>query len=108
MYDLNQLGVMQQGGLGAYNPPSVFGGFLSSMFGNIGHLGISTCAPDEDGWYDYIKMGPPERKLCQFKQYDDGEPWVGYASDFHPEFNISYLKWKLTGIARTQDEDKWP
>ncbi len=55
---------------------------------------------DSDGWYDYVGNPAPKNKLCQFKQHGDGDPWVGYASEFRPEMNVAYLKWKLTGIAK--------
>lgn len=42
---------------------------------------------------------PPDKALYLFKR-DDGKPWVGYADFFYPEFNVAYLKWKLTGIAK--------
>jgi hypothetical protein len=31
-----------------------------------------------------------------------GNPWVGYSKDFYPEFNVAYLKWKWTGIAKEE------
>jgi hypothetical protein len=79
---------------------------LESLEGAFG-LGFSQAnalwgpsEPDEEGWCRYVPGSlPPEKALCLFKRGDDGEPWVGYAG-FYPEFNIAYLKWKLTGIAK--------
>jgi hypothetical protein len=65
-------------------------------------------APDADGWYEYIGNAPTKEALCQFKQgheENEGEPWVGYA-DFHPEFNVAYLKWRYTGISKEQGYGK--
>ena len=70
---------------------------------------MSSPGPDKDGWYAYIYGAPPKDALCQFKQDVEGYiggPWVGYSSDFSPEFNVAYLKWRLTGIARMQLESE--
>ena len=84
---------------------SGFGGFWNSLFGPIGGLGVSSPGPDKDGWHEYCYTQPSPDLLCQFKYYDDGEPWVGY-DDLSPEANIGYLKWRLTGIARMQLESE--
>lgn len=79
-------------------------GFFGSLLGTLGGAGAAyMCAPDSDGWYDYVGNPAPKDKLCQFKQgheENEGEPWVGYASEFRPEMNVAYLKWKLTGIGK--------
>ena len=87
------------GQLGQQQAPS--GGFWNSLLGNKcwSVSLLSPVGPGKDGWYDYNYHQPAHDALCQFKQYDDGEPWIGYA-DFSPEFNVAYLKWRLTGIAK--------
>ena len=104
-------GFTDQAGLGMMNLTGLyqqweesFGvGFWNSLFGSIGGLGVSSLGPDKDGWYTYFYSAPPKDALCQFKQDVEGYvggPWVGYSSDFSPEFNVAYLKWRLTGIAK--------
>lgn len=57
-------------------------------------------------WTNYIMQPAPRTLLCQFRR-EDGFTHVGYAKDFLPEFNISGLEWKLTGIAR-EELDRMP
>ena len=52
-------------------------------------------------WTSYEFQRAPTDFLCQFRR-EDGFTHIGYAKDFLPEFNISGLEWKLTGIAREQ------
>ena len=81
------------------NPAGDCGGFWDALLGNVGALYLSSVT-DTEGWVDYINCSPKKDVLCQFKQHEDGIPWVGYSSEFHPEFNVAYLKWRLTGIAK--------
>lgn len=84
---------------------------FASLLGFIGGLGatsgIQEETPDEDGWFNYIGCRCPRLSLCQFKQHKDGIPWVGYAYEFRPEFNVAYLKWRLTGIAKESGFNDW-
>lgn len=89
------------------------GGFWSSLLGNSGGFvsgsAYEFASPDSDGWYDYCGCPAPPDALCQFKQgreENEGEPWIGCGRDFHPEFNVAYLKWRYTGIAR-QERELW-
>ena len=97
-WHLPQLGAQQQQGFGV---SLGFEGLFGSLFG----LGTSQAfwapsGPDEEGWCLYEPSSlPPDKALYLFKR-DDGKPWVGYADFFYPEFNVAYLKWKLTGIAK--------
>ncbi len=82
------------------------GGFWNALLGattGVGHLLAQ--GPDSEGWHDYSVNPPPPYALCQFKQgreENEGEPWVGYQKDFRPEFNVAYLKWRYTGIAKEE------
>ena len=85
------------------------GGFCgwNSLFGSLGNRGYFS-STDADGWYTYINDPAPPHALCQFKHDMAGidSPWVGYSvelwKDFYPEFNVAYLKWKWTGIAKEE------
>ena len=84
----------------AYDLQNPFGVFWGSILGTLGGLGAAGyCGPDYDGWYEYYGGGCPKNKLCQFKDTVTGV-WVGYARNLSPEFNMSYLKWRLTGIGK--------
>ena len=104
-------GFANQAGLGMMNLTGVYQqsegtsgvGFWNSLLGSLGGLGVSSFGPDKDGWYDYYYTQPEPGVLCQFKEYDDGIPWVGY-DDLPPDFSVGYLKWRLTGIARMKLE----
>lgn len=93
------------------------GRFWSSLLGNAGGIGSERtqcnllgspykfATSDSEGWYDYCVCPAPPDALCQFKQgieEDEGHSWIGYSRDFHPEFNVAYLKWRYTGIAREE------
>lgn len=84
--------------------------FLEALFGGSGNGNLGASAsygPDSDGWYNYADNPPNEKALCQFKQHKDGVPWVGHPSDFSPYFNVAYLKWRLTGIAKEAGFNEW-
>lgn len=51
-----------------------------------------------EGWTSYELRRPPD-VLCQFAR-DGGMPFICKPSEFYPEFNISGLYWRLTGIGR--------
>lgn len=57
-----------------------------------------------DGWSPYLGGGCPLDALCQFRQGEDGVPFVSYARDFPPEMNVANLYWRLTGIGRVYME----
>ena len=61
------------------------------------------CSHD-GGWTPYLMCRAPVDAMCCFWNEYNGDRWVGYASDMHPFFNVSYLWWKLTGIARIELE----
>lgn len=81
-------------------------GFLWSILGGYSGLGgYEAPGPDSEGWYDYCGCPAPPNALCQFKQgweEDEGDPWIGYSRNFAPEFNVAYLKWRYTGIAKEE------
>jgi hypothetical protein len=61
-------------------------------------------------WTQYALQPPSRDLLCQFRRHADQGPagwFVAYARDFRPEFNISGLEWRLTGIAR-EELDRMP
>ena len=98
----------QIAGLGQESPPFAHGwrkeGYWSSLRG-VEFLGWPSAAGapvNGDGWHTYIGDPSPPRALCQFKQHDDGVPWVGYGKDVSPYFNVAYLKWRYTGIAKQE------
>ncbi len=83
--------------------------FWDSLFGPDGLGLVRYQGPDEDGWHTYIGDRPPEDTLCVFERHTETYQtpsfpqitrWVGYRNEFHPEFNIANLKWRLTGIAK--------
>lgn len=82
--------------------------FWSGILGSLVGIGaFQTCGPNDEGWYDYCTYPAPPNALCQFKiELDNGqevsEKWIGYSRDFRPEFNVAYLKWRYTGIARQE------
>ena len=105
MSDHNQLGQLSASQLFGiqYGVHDYGDGFWRAMFGPGVGLGASAYyGPYSDGWYNYEGAQYHMRDaLCIFKN-GLGEEWVGYARDFHLEFNISGLKWKYTGIAKEQ------
>jgi hypothetical protein len=78
-----------------------------------------------EDWTSYEFQLAPRNLLCLFRRTAEAynkaiesphfslanwrkeTPRVAYARDFPPEFNISGLEWKLTGIAR-EELDRMP
>lgn len=82
-------------------------GLWSDLFGPIPGWGASLADPeDENGWHFYVNGGCPKNKLCQFYQPVTEQIWVGFRNEFHPEFNISNLKWRLTGVGKEGYDSK--
>ena len=77
----------------------LFGNQISSGSSSIGYMLQQT--PLDNDWHDYIYSSPPRDVLCKFSR-DTGSTWMGYARDFHPEFNVAGLCWRLTGIGKHQ------
>lgn len=76
--------------------------FLESLLGSCARIGANqACGPDSEGWHTYDPYNrPPKYKLCVFERRGTEQRGTGYASEFHPEFNIANLKWQLTGIEK--------
>ena len=63
-----------------------------------------------EDWTSYEFQSAPPSILCQFRRKDGQHTMVftDYAKNFYPEFNVSGLEWKLTGIAREELEGMSP
>lgn len=55
-----------------------------------------------DGYIAYLVQVPPSNALCRFWHELNGQVWTGRASELHPCFNVAYVWWKATGIARME------
>lgn len=55
-----------------------------------------------EGYTAYIGSPPPRHALVRFWNESTGQQWTGFAADMHPESNVAYLWWKLTGIASAE------
>lgn len=73
----------------------------SGIWTLLGGFASGRSFPDADGWHDYCGNPAPPNALCLFKD-PDGETWIGYGGNLDPCFNVAYLKWKYTGIAREE------
>lgn len=63
--------------------------------------------PQIDEWHDLLEVRPPERILVEFMQrYETGftTRWIGTLEELRPDFNITGLRWRLTGIGKAQIE----
>lgn len=101
MFGLSGMG--QAGLLGLFGPSGLDQGFRTN------HWYLKPEA-DSEGWYAYINHPVPKGILCQFERRagmsgEDQGRWVGYA-DFHPQFNVANLYWRLTGIGKMQMESR--
>lgn len=63
-------------------------------------------------WIPVELQVPPRDALVRFKQETTGRQWTGrwselrpqFNPELHPQFNVAYLWWKLTGIERMKGE----
>ena len=78
------------------------GPWNSLLAGLLGSIDSQAPYVDSNGWHAYAGDAPPKYALCMFRNDGFEKPieWVGYPYDIHPEANIAYLKWKLTGLAK--------
>ena len=95
-----QLGSVQGycGGLGG-----LFGGGVSTGWRE--YPDWRTLNPNE--WHSWMYCAPPDDKLIQWTRNSWNSPHTGYAHELRPEDDISDLRWRLTGIAKHEMEDKW-
>ena len=54
-------------------------------------------------WTSYIDRPAPPDALVRFKNEITGEEWTGRGRELHPEFNVAYLWWKMTGLERMKN-----
>jgi hypothetical protein len=100
----NQISGLQQNIF--YQGESFWGNsYFESLFGALSRGAVYGTGPDENGWTEYLSSNPPKNVLLQFRRRDSCQDftWIDY-NDFHPEFNVANLYWRLTGIGRHQLE----
>ena len=68
--------------------------------------GVYLSCPDEDGWTDFDKCGPPQGVLLQFRYVGVGFRYTllgaNYAEDLSPYLNRAGMQWRITGIGKEQ------
>jgi hypothetical protein len=56
-----------------------------------------------EGWRPYLTATPQRDLVLQFRRaYTPDKPFTAVPADLPPEFNLTNLYWRLTGIAKAQ------